>query len=137
MRIILTTPDLSGAYQSPEERNTTKLPDGYAFVPAAFDLAEFNAAHGFGVATFANKALTSFTPDTAAWEAWKATPTPEPTTEEQIAALKAQISASDYKVIKCAECSLAGLPSPYDIVTLNAERQAIRDQINVLEATIQ
>ncbi|PKM72863.1 MAG: hypothetical protein CVU91_07500 [Firmicutes bacterium HGW-Firmicutes-16] len=62
-------------------------------------------------------------------------PVTTPTTEEQIAVLKAQISTSDYKVIKCAECSLAGLPAPYDIVALNTERQAIRDQINALEAS--
>ncbi len=54
----------------------------------------------------------------------------------QIETLKAQLSESDYKVIKCSECNLAGLTAPYDIAKLNAERQAIRDQINKLEATI-
>ncbi len=54
----------------------------------------------------------------------------------QIETLKTQLSASDYKVIKCSECSLAGLTVPYDITALNAERQAIRDQINTLEVTI-
>jgi len=56
------------------------------------------------------------------------------TTQQQIEALKEKLSASDYKVIKFAEYSLAGLLAPYDIVALNAERQAIRDQINEFEA---
>lgn len=51
----------------------------------------------------------------------------------QITQLKFQLSESDYKVIKCAECQLAGLELPYDILSLNAERQAIRDQIKALE----
>ena len=50
--------------------------------------------------------------------------------------LKGQISDSDYKVIKCAECKAAELPLPYDIDTLHAERQAIRDKINEIEDEI-
>lgn len=61
---------------------------------------------------------------------------PTPTTEEQIAALKTQLSSTDYKIIKCSEASLVGEELPYDIVTLHAERQAIRDQINELENLI-
>lgn len=57
-----------------------------------------------------------------------------PTTDQRIAALKLQIAASDYKIIKCSECKLAGQPMPYDIAALHAERQALRDKINVLEA---
>ena len=52
---------------------------------------------------------------------------------EQIAELKKQLSATDYKVIKCAECQLLGEEMPYDVAELHAERQAIRDQINQLE----
>lgn len=47
--------------------------------------------------------------------------------------LKAQLSASDYKVIKCMEAQLSGEEMPYDIQEIHAERQAIRDQINELE----
>lgn len=50
--------------------------------------------------------------------------------------LKNQLSATDYKVIKCAEYQLAGLEAPYDIITLNTERQLIRDEINTIEATL-
>ena len=62
---------------------------------------------------------------------------PEPTPEEQkqarIDELKAQLATTDYKIIKCSEYQLAGVPLPYDIATLHAERQALRDEINQLE----
>ena len=57
----------------------------------------------------------------------------EPTPAEKIAELKKQLSATDYKVIKCAECQLLGQEMPYDVEALHAERQAIRDEINELE----
>lgn len=53
--------------------------------------------------------------------------------KEQINELKAQLSATDYKIIKCSECQLVGKEMPYDVATLHEERQAIRDQINQLE----
>jgi hypothetical protein len=52
---------------------------------------------------------------------------------EKIAELKEQLSATDYKVIKCAECQLLGEAMPYDVEALHTERQAIRDEINKLE----
>jgi glyoxylate utilization-related uncharacterized protein len=51
----------------------------------------------------------------------------------QIDELKAQLSTSDYKVIKCMEAQLAGEEMPYDIEAIHTERQAIRDKINELE----
>lgn len=60
-------------------------------------------------------------------------PTPEEIKERRIAELKAQLNGTDYKIIKCSECSLAGEPLPYDILELHAQRQAIRDEINELE----
>ena len=57
----------------------------------------------------------------------------EKSKDEQIAELKEQLSATDYKVIKCAECQLLGEEMPYDVAELHAERQAIRDEINKLE----
>lgn len=63
---------------------------------------------------------------------------PEPTEEEikqrRIAELKSQLNGTDYKIIKCSECSLAGEDLPYDIAELHAQRQALRDEINELEA---
>lgn len=57
--------------------------------------------------------------------------------EARIALLKSQLAAGDYKILKCSEYSLAGLDAPYDIAGLHAERKAIRDEINALEAEIQ
>ena len=51
----------------------------------------------------------------------------------QIRKLKEPLAATDYKVIKCAECQLLGEEMPYDVAELHMERQAIRDQINQLE----
>lgn len=57
----------------------------------------------------------------------------EISTAEKIAQLKKQLSATDYKVIKCAECQLLGQEMPYDVAALHADRQALRDEINKLE----
>lgn len=51
-----------------------------------------------------------------------------------IAARKQQLAETDYQIIKCSEYQLAGVELPYDIAALHAQRQAIRDQINELEA---
>ena len=76
---------------------------------------------------------------------------PEPTVEElaemakqeqirqvtaQINDLKVQIAASDYKVIKTYEYSLLGEQAEYDMETVHAERQNLRDQINALETQL-
>lgn len=76
---------------------------------------------------------------------------PEPTEEElaelarqrqisqltaQIDGLKAQIAASDYKIIKTYEYTLLGEQTEYDIKEVHAERQALRDQINDLETQL-
>lgn len=76
---------------------------------------------------------------------------PEPTEEElaelarqrqisqvnaQIADLKNRIAASDYKVIKTYEYTLMGEQTEYDMETVHAERQALRDQINTLETQL-
>lgn len=63
-------------------------------------------------------------------------PNPVKTTAQQVAELKAQLSATDYKVIKCSECQLLGLEMPYDVAAIHAERQALRDQINALEQEV-
>lgn len=60
-------------------------------------------------------------------------PTPEELIKREIARLKDELSATDYKIIKCSEYSLSGQELPYDIAELHAERQALRDRINELE----
>ena len=56
--------------------------------------------------------------------------------KETIAALKKTIESTDYKMIKCFEYSLLNLDLPYDVKTLHAERQKLRDQINEIEKTL-
>lgn len=55
----------------------------------------------------------------------------------EIERLKNELAASDYKVTKSYEASLAGEEPPYDMAALHSERQALRDQINDLENTMQ
>lgn len=54
----------------------------------------------------------------------------------EIEALKMSLTETDYQVIKCYEANLVGDSLPYDIGTLHAERQAIRDKINEMEAKL-
>lgn len=76
---------------------------------------------------------------------------PEPTEEElaeqarqqqisqltaQIDGLKAQIAASDYKVIKTYEYTIIGEQTEYNMETVHAERQVLRDQINSMETQL-
>ena len=53
--------------------------------------------------------------------------------KQEIAALKDEITSTDYKIIKCYEYDLNGLELPYDVAALHAERQELRVQINALE----
>lgn len=56
--------------------------------------------------------------------------------EARIWELKDQLAQGDYKIIKCAEAQLTGEPMPYDIEALVAERNAMRAEINELEAQL-
>ena len=58
------------------------------------------------------------------------------TAPAEITALKQELAETDYQIIKCSEASLAGEAMPYDVAALHAQRQAIRDQINELEAQL-
>lgn len=57
---------------------------------------------------------------------------PQKSVEEQINELKAKLEASDYKAIKYAE----GWLSDTEYAPIKAERQALRDKINLLEKEI-
>lgn len=84
-----------------------------------------------------NKALMTEIEPTNSGRRFKIIEIPAPTEEEikraRIAELKSQLDGTDYKIIKCSECSLAGEEMPYDIAELHAQRQALRDEINELE----
>lgn len=54
--------------------------------------------------------------------------------EARIWELKDALAQGDYKIIKCAEAQLTNEPMPYDVATLVAERNAMRAEINELEA---
>lgn len=54
-----------------------------------------------------------------------------------IANLKAQLDSTDYQIIKMYEYSLVGEEQEYDAAALHTSRQALRDQINVLETELQ
>lgn len=56
--------------------------------------------------------------------------------KKEIAALKQQLSETDYQVIKCYEASLVGEELPYDIQALHNERNLKRAQINTLETNL-
>lgn len=63
--------------------------------------------------------------------------TPPQTLSQQIQSLKDSLSSTDYKIIKCSEAQLLGEELPYDIASLHAERQALRDKINELEQQLE
>jgi len=73
---------------------------------------------------------------------WREIVPPTPTAEEiarqereqRIWALKDALAQGDYKIIKCAEAQLTNEPMPYDVAELVAERNAMREEINTLEA---
>lgn len=56
----------------------------------------------------------------------------------RIASLKKKLANDDYKVIKCMESYLVDkeAPLPYEIEKIAAERNAIRETINNLEAEL-
>lgn len=62
--------------------------------------------------------------------------------ESEIRTLINRLSApssdiGDWKVVKCYEAKLQGNELPYDLNELMAERQAVRDRINELQAEIE
>lgn len=82
------------------------------------------------------KAVDSYSiEDSRVMQAWKIQLN-EKYIQKQIEKAKQDLAATDYKVMKCYEASLVGDSLPYDIEQLHASRQALRDQINTLENTI-
>ena len=54
----------------------------------------------------------------------------------EIDAIKAELSETDFQVIKCYEASLVGEELPYDIKALHEDRNEKRAQINALETNL-
>jgi len=64
------------------------------------------------------------------------------TIESRIRALVSKLDAptseiGDWKIIKIYEARLQGEPDPYDYEELAAARQAVRDEINELQAQLE
>lgn len=53
--------------------------------------------------------------------------------QQKIDSVKAELTGSDYKIIKCYEASLMGSLMPYDYQKLIGEREMLRAQIRELE----
>ena len=60
-------------------------------------------------------------------------PTEKEKTQQKIWDLKAKLSETDYKILKCSEASLQGQELPYDLDAVVSERDGWRAQINELE----
>ena len=61
--------------------------------------------------------------------------------QQRICDLKAMLSCTsssigDWKIAKCMEYQAIGLDLPYDIDKLYADRQAVRDEINQIQAEL-
>ena len=54
----------------------------------------------------------------------------------EIAEFKEELASTDYQIIKCFEYSLMKKELPYDLDSLHAKRQTMRDKINELEETL-
>lgn len=50
----------------------------------------------------------------------------------EIERLKAELTATDYQIIKSYEYALAAEPLPYNLTSLHSERQQLREQIREL-----
>ena len=101
----------------------SRIPEGWAVVP---DTIEVPDTFPFVDIEVEGQTVVSMTAGVV--------PEPEEDVSAQIAELKEQLAATDYKIIKCSEYQLAGMELPYDIQALHEERQALRDAINELES---
>ena len=128
MKIIEIEALSNGAHRN-QIGNFSSIPSGWAIIPEAivipetFPFVEIEAENGI-----VTSMVAGIVPEIVE---------PEPTAEQQIEALKQQLTSTDYKIIKCSEAQLLGEDLPYDIASLHAERQALRDKINELEAKLE
>jgi hypothetical protein len=82
MKIIQIEPNLGGSYPAPQSWSGAELPEGYAKLPDDLDMSGFYAHNGFVTLEIEGGVVTGYTPDIAAWEAWKASLPPEPEAPE-------------------------------------------------------
>ena len=122
MRFIKVAAEDNGAHKN---QNGGKKPgNGWAVIPEDMEIP---STFPFVNVTASKGVVTELTAGTV--------PEPTPNPAAEIAQLKAELAASDYKIIKCSEAQLIGEALPYDVQELHTERQAIRDRINELEGS--
>ncbi len=107
------------------------VPNGFVLCSSEF-LETFTKAKSFVNISFEDGVVSGMTENTEAKTAYEALPEPEPTTEQKIATLKQNLTDTDYQAIKFAE----GAMSADEYEPIKQQRQAWRDEINVLEATL-
>ena len=128
MRIVKIESESNGFHDN-RMGNISYVPDGWAVIPenmklpAMFPFVDNEVKNGI-----VTSMVAGIVPDAVE---------SKPTVKQQIEALKQQLSSTDYKIIKCSEAQLLGEELPYDIASLHAERQALRDKINELEQQLE
>lgn len=123
----------SGAYGTPQS-----TPFAGAIAITDEQLETYLQYNGFVVIT-TEKDQIIVRPNVQLWEKWKVENPVLPDNSEtlmEIKSLKMQLESTDYKIIKCSEYQLLGEELPYNIAELHSERQALRNRINELEASL-
>lgn len=107
MNIIRKEPNASGAYPAPQSWNGNKPPVGYAVID--LDMTEFYSYNGFVILAIEGDTVTGYTPNTEAWEKWKAEQPepqePEPTTEERVTELENTIVSLEDAICEMDEAN--------------------------------
>lgn len=79
MKIITSEPASNGAYSALQEWNTPVPPEGFFLWPDSLETDTFYSYNGFVTLGVARRTVQSYSPNTEAWEQWKAEhPMPEP-----------------------------------------------------------
>lgn len=127
MKIIKIEPYDNGAHANQTSSATFPVPPGYAFIPDDMPIPD--------TFPFVDIEVEGDPPVVVKMTAGVVPPEPEPpepTVEDRIAELKANLSATDYQAIKYAE----GWLTDEEYAPIKAQRQAWRDEINELEGKL-
>ena len=107
MNIIRKEPNASGAYPAPQTWHSNKPPVGYALI--SLDMTDFYSYNGFVILAIEGDTVTGYTPNTEAWEKWKAEQPepqePEPTTEERVSDLERSVGVLEDAICEMDEAN--------------------------------
>jgi hypothetical protein len=105
--IIQKQPNPSGAYPAPQTWHGNRPPVGYAIID--LDMTEFYSYNGFVILAIEGDTVTGYTPNTEAWEKWKAEQPepqePEPTTEERVSDLERSVGVLEDAICEMDEAN--------------------------------